>query len=126
MEVRGGATPKDSTAKTPARWRTNFTNFLLVAARVQARKSLMWVAGVFLAAISGVLVAILTAIPRQALDAKAAGDLIRTGDEIRIVGELVNDDGKFSLAFPGIHTVDRGEPALREASIQNILRLMKT
>jgi hypothetical protein len=77
------------------------------------RRLILWVGGLLVAALTSMIVGVLTGIPGQVFDVESVKDSVRPGPDFRSSVEIVNlADQGFSVAFPGAYRPSPGEARL--------------
>ncbi|MBN1173607.1 MAG: hypothetical protein JXA67_15665 [Micromonosporaceae bacterium] len=84
------------------------------------QKPVAWAVGIVLGAISAIVVTMLTSIPGQVLDIPALADLVRSGKDIRITAEIINEDDIFDVALPFEYFIPADDPLLNSAELQSM------
>jgi len=85
-----------------------------------------WALAVIGTAVSGVLVAALTAIPGQVIDDSSLGDRIRRGPDILVSAEAINDDGNYTIATNGPYDIPMGAKVRNSFDLQEMLSLLRS
>jgi hypothetical protein len=95
------------------------------AVRRLVSRPITWVAAALVTAATSVLVALFTAIPSQLVDERKLGDSVRGGDDIAVTVDQINDNGFYSMAFPGRWDLAPGDPMRAAIDADSALALVR-
>jgi hypothetical protein len=88
--------------------------------RSRARRVMLWVAGLLVAALGATIVGVLTGLPGQLLDLDAAKDQLRPGPDLRTRVDVVHlDDQGYSMAFADDYTPTQNQDQLTRAIFED-------